>query len=241
MPSPTTALTIIEDALGLTNAVGQDQTLTADEVSDCLRVFNDVLEEGSTQNLFPWGQSNQTFNTVANQATYTIGPSGDWNTVRPEYIFEPAYATVQTTTFPFINVTQKQYNLIAYKAQPGGGTDIGQCYLWVNEFPLGKITLWPVPNTVYPITFSIGRVLTQISSASTTLSFPQGYAKAFKYKLGVELAPLFGKKVERDYPNILAIQKQTWGDVKRANKQPVMMAYDVALQTRQWNNWQVWP
>ena len=241
MPSPTTALTLIEDALGLTNAVGQDQTLTNDEVSDCLRVFNDVLEDWSTQRLAVFGQANQTFNTVANQATYTIGSGGNWNTVRPERISEPAYATVQSVTFPFINVTQAEYNLIAYKAQPGGGTDYGQCYLYVNEYPLGLITLWPVPNAVYPITFSIDRILSQVTNAATSISFPQGYAKAFKYTMGVELAPLFGKNVARDYPEVMRIQAQTLGNIKRANKQPQVMEYDIALRSDRYYNWRSWP
>lgn len=229
MPSPTTALTLIEDALGLTNSVGTDQTLTNDEVSDCLRVFNDVLENWSTQSLAVYGQANQTFNTVANQATYTIGVSGNWSTVRPVRINEPAYATVSSITFPYYSITQAEYNLIAYKTQPGGGTDDSQVYLYVNEYPLGLLTFWPVPNAIIPITLSIDRVLTQVTNAATSISFPPGYAKAFKYTMGVELAPLFGKKVARDYPDVVAIQKQTLGDIKRANNKPAILSYDTAL------------
>ncbi len=228
MPSPTTALTLIEDALGLTNAVGQDQTLTNDEVSDCLRVFNDVLENWSIQKLAIYGQANQTFNTVAAQATYTIGVGGNWNTVRPVRINEPSYATVSGVTFPYFAINQAEYNLIGYKSQAGGGTDPDQCYLYVNDDPLGLITLWPVPNAIIPITWSIDRVLTAVASAATTISFPPGYAKAFKYTMGVELGPLFGKKMA-NYPDVVAIQKQTFGDLKRANQVPQVLQYDTAL------------
>jgi hypothetical protein len=231
MPSPTTALQIIEDALGLTNAVGADQTLTNDETSDCLRVFNDVLEEGSTQSMFVYGQANQSFNTVAGTATYTIGTGGTWNTVRPERINEPAYATISGVTFPYFSITQAQYNLISLKTQAGGGTDINQCYLYVNEFPLGLITLWPVPNAIFAITWSINRILTAITTAAASISFPPGYAKAFKYKLGVELAPLFGKKMA-EYPDVAAIQKETWGGIKRSNSRPAILNYDIALLNR---------
>lgn len=228
MPSPTTALTLIEDALGLTNAVGADQTLTADEVSDCLRVFNDVLEDWSTQQLAVYGQADQTFNTVANQASYTIGTGGNWATTRPVRIHEPAYATVSGVTFPYVSVNQQQYDMIALKTQAGGGTDDAQVYLYVNSYPLGSVTLWPVPNAVIPITFAIDRVLAQVTNAATSISFPPGYAKAFKYTMGVELAPLFGKKITQ-YPDVLAIQKQTFANIKRANQKPVLLGYDVAL------------
>src|SRR4051812_40459978 len=86
-----TALQLIRDALGLTNAVGVDQTLTADETSDCLRVLNDLIEDWSTQNLAVYGLGDQTFNTIANQATYTVGAGADWVTNRPVRINEPAY------------------------------------------------------------------------------------------------------------------------------------------------------
>lgn len=228
MPSPTTALTLIESALGLTNSVGVDQTLTADEVSDCLAVFNDILEEWSTEGLVVYGQADQTFNTIANQAVYTIGTGGNWNTVRPVRINEPAYSTVQGMTFPYVNVNQQQYDLIGYKAQTGGGTDGGQCYLYVNEFPLGLVTLWPIPASIFPITFSIDRILAAVTNAATTISFPPGYAKGFKYELGCELPSVFGKKL-KNYPEIAAKRDRVVGKLKRANSQPVVLGYDAAL------------
>lgn len=228
MPSPTTAQTLIEDALGLTNCVGTDQTLTADEVSDCLRVFNDVLEDWSTQKLAVYGQADQTFNTVANQATYTIGTGGNWSTVRPVRINEPAYATVSGVTFPYVSINQQDYDLISYKTQAGGGTDTPQYYLYVNEYPLGLITLWPVPNAVIPITWSIDRILTAVASAATSISFPPGYAKAFKYELGCELPSVFGKKIS-NFPDIIATRNKIVGSIKRANQVPAVLQYDISL------------
>ena len=225
MPSPTTALQIIEDALGLTNAVGVDQTLTADEVSDSLRVFNDLVEDWSTQNLAVFGQANQTFNTIANQAIYIIGTGGDWNTTRPERINDPAYSVINGVSFPCVSMTQEQYNVITVKGQT---QDWPERYLYVNAHPLGLVTLWPTPSAVTPVTFSIDRVLTQIASAGASISFPQGYAKAFKYALGVELAPLFGKKIA-NYPEVMKTATESFANIKRANKKLRVMSYDSAL------------
>src|SRR5436190_12327085 len=135
-----TALQLILDALALTNSVGADQTLTADETADALRALNDLIEDWSTQNLAVYGLGDQTFSTVAGQATYTVGVGGDWNTNRPVRINEPAYATVDSITFPYSNITQRDYDRISYKDQPGGGTDSAQYYLYVNEYPLGLVT-----------------------------------------------------------------------------------------------------
>lgn len=233
MPSPTTALQVITDALYLVRAIGVDQTLTNQETSDCLRKLNDLIESWSTQKLQVYGLSNQTFNTVAGQATYTIGTGGDWDTDWPPIISEPAYATVLQVTYPYVSITQEQYNLIFVKGQTGFGTDQVQYYLYVNEFPLGKITLWPVPAAIFPITFSISRTLSQVATAATVMNFPPGYINAFVYQLAPMLAPLFGRPVPED---VRRDGEKYFADVKRLNRRPVVMNYDVAL-TNNWNNW----
>lgn len=242
MPSPTTGLQVIQDALGLTNAVGVDQTLTALETSDCLRAFNDLLEMWSTQNLAVFSSATQTFNTVANQATYTIGVGGNWNTTRPVRIADTAYYTVQNITFPVAQVDQEQYDLIPYKTQPGGGTDINQYFLYVNDYPLGLVTLWPVPNAILPITLNIDRVLTQLTSAGGAISFPPGYIDAFVNNLAVKLGPKFGKKM-KDFPDVVLDARTSLANIKRANKVQRVMQYDPAIlgDNTGYGNWQSWP
>lgn len=224
--NPRTALMVIEDALGLTNSVGVDQTLTADEITDCLRKLNDLLDLWSTQSLAVYGKANQSFNTVANQASYTIGPAGDWNTDRPVRINEPVYATVSSITYPYASINQQQYNAIAYKSQTGGGTDLDQFVLYVNDNPLGRITLWPVPDSVFPLTFSIDLLLTSATTAATVMAFPPGYFHAFTHSLAPLLAPMFGKQASQDVKDEA---KRSFGNIKRANQKPTLLQYDVAL------------
>lgn len=223
MPSPTTAGALIRQALGLTNAVGVDQTLTSDELADCLSCLNDIYEDLSNQNLGVWSTANQTFNTVAGQATYTIGTGGNWNTVRPVRINDPAYCTYGGVDFPMHAWDQREYNLVGLKTQQ---QPIVQRYLFVNEFPLSFITLWPVPAQVVPVTFSMDNVLTNIASAATTISFPPGYGKLYKYKLGVELAPLFGRVASRDVKQIAV---ETLAHIKRVNKETPRARFDGSL------------
>lgn len=219
MPSPTTALQIIRGALNLTNAVGTDQTLTADETSDCLDVFNDLIEMFNTSNLAVYGSSNQTFSTIAAQATYTIGAGGDWNTVRPVRINDPGYTLIQSTSYPVYSMTQAEYNEIPVKTQQ---QPFAYRYLFINSFPLGRITLWPVPSQVASITFTIDHQLTAISDAATSISFPPGYANVFRYKLAVMLAPLFGKTAK---PEVQKEAKDSYAAICRANKTLTMMDY----------------
>jgi hypothetical protein len=221
----TTALQLWRDALGLTNAVGVDQTLTAAETEDCLRVLNQLIDSWSTQNLAVFGQANQSFNTVVGQAVYTIGAGANWDTVRPVRIHDQAYSTYQGVSFPCVKITQEEYNGIPLKTQQQEFPDY---FLYVNEFPLGLVTLYPVPSAIVPVTFTIDRVMDGVLSAATVLSFPPGYLRAFRYALAVELAPWFGKKIT-DYPEIVNLAATTFANIKRTNKKPRVMKVDPAF------------
>lgn len=222
MASPTTALQLIEDGLALTNSVGADQTLTADEVALGLRAFNDVLEAWSIDDLAVYATQNITINTAVGQTTYTIGTGGNWNVQRPVFIREPSYIVYQNVSFYIKEMTQEQYNGIALKTQQ---SIIPEWFLYENTFPLGLVTLWPVPSQILPITFSVGNILSAVASAGTTISFPPGYAKGFLYNLAVELAPYFGKQITK-YPDIIKTYKDTMGLIKRANLTPAILKFD---------------
>lgn len=210
----TTAIELFREALSLTNSVGQDQQLTAQEAQDCLSIANDRLEEWSTQSLAIYGLDNQTFSLIPSQGQYTIGPGGDWNTVRPIRINEPAYTVINGVSFPCVNIPLDQYNLISVKGQQ---QQFPFYYVFLNENPLAIIKLWPVPSTVLPITFSIDRVLTSLASLTTVLSFPPGYKQALKYQLAVDFAPMFGRNLA-DYPTVVETAKTAFGNIKRANQ-----------------------
>lgn len=216
-----TALALLEDALSLTNAVGVDQTLTADEAADGLRAFNRLLDEWSTQNLAVFGQANQTFNTVASQGTYTIGVGGNWVTARPIRI-NGGYSTVNGSSYQMTSMTQGEYNAIPVKTQT---QEFPDRYLYVNENPLGLITLWPIPSAITPITWSIDRVLTQLATLTTTLVFPPGYESAFVPALAMKLAPMFGKRIA-EFPDIVADAAKALGNIKRGNKKVYLMRCD---------------
>ena len=209
-----TALDLFREALALTNSVGSDQVLTDQEAEDCLSILNDVIEDWSTQSLAVYGIANQTFNTSNGAASYTIGTTGVWVTSRPIRIDQPAYSVINGASFPCVPMTQGEYNLITVKTQPNA---YPYRYLFVNDYPLGIITLWPVPNAITPITFSIERQLTQVAALTTVLSFPPGYKKALKYALAVEGCSIFGGKIN-EFPEVISTANKSLANIKRANQ-----------------------
>jgi hypothetical protein len=223
MPSGITAGDLVENSLRLIGVIATGETMTADELNDGLSALNDLLEIWSTQNLAVYGSADVTFNTVASTATYTIGPTGVWVTDRPVRINDSPYCTVNGISFPITLQGQPDYDLIAYKNQPG---QIIEYMLYVNDSPNGRITLWPVPNAIVPITMSIDRVLTQVASTATVMTFPPGYLLAMRYALGILLAPDYGRAIP---PEIQGVAQSSFAAIKRANKIRKTASYDAAL------------
>lgn len=222
MPSPIIVLDLIKSSLRLARVLAAGETPNADEANDSLLVLNDMLEDWSTERLAVWGAANETFTTVGGQATYTIGPSGNFNTARPVRIAD-AYCTFGGVDFHIDMVNQEQYNLIAIKSmqQP-----IVEQMLYVNDFPLGRITLWPVPTAAIPLVLSTDRVLTSPVTLATSLSGPPGYLKALRYSLAVELAAEFGMEAPA---TVLGIALDSKRNYKAANQTPVVARCDDAL------------
>lgn len=225
MPSPTTAIDLITRSMKLAKILAVGETPTADEAEDALATLNDILENWDTESLSLWSTSNFTAPTVAGQATYTIGPGGDFNTTRPADI-SGAFVTLSGVDFPVGVVGQLEFNLIAQKAlqQP-----LPQKLVYLNDHPLGLITLWPVPSQQVNLTLTFDRLLTQIPDTATAINYPPGAAKALRYTLALELAIEYGVSVD---PGLVALAADAKGDYKSSNRQPVKARYDAALVSR---------
>lgn len=206
-----TALQVIEDAFRKATITAVGDTLTAEECNDALRALNDILENLSLERQSVYARSTQQFTATAGQATYSIGPGGLWNTTRPVSIDDVGYARLLGVDYALHAIDQGSYNLLVLKTQPG----VPSRFLYVNDAPLGTVTLWPVPDQTYTIGLQIDRVLTSISDLQTVLAFPPGYELALKCLLAEVLAPEYGVAL----PAAVADQAQRFkADIKRNNR-----------------------
>ena len=230
MPSPTTAIDLITRAMKLAKVISSGETPTAEESNDALAMLNDILENWSTESLSVWASVNDVVATVGGQATYTVGPAGNFNINRPQRV-DGAYITLQGVDFPLQPIGQLEFNAISLKAQQ---SEIPEFLLYVADFPLGRITLWPVPSQALPLTLSTPRLLTQIPALATAINYPPGAVKALLYSLAIELATAFGAP---QGAAMLALAADSKADYKRANKVPIRSYCDAALLGGGTINW----
>jgi hypothetical protein len=221
MPSPTTVIAVITAAMRHIGAIATGETPTAEEAQDGLEAFNNVLETLSLQGMAVYNSDYDQFTTVPAQSSYTIGIGGDFNTDRPVSIISDGFIRVSGIDYPISTWTLSEYGAAALKSQP---EQIVQRLAYVNDFPLGKVLLWPTPTTAVPIFLNIARVLTNASSVSQAISYPPGYGLLLEYSVGTLLQTQYGAPVD-----VSQLAMKTLALVKRANRQSPRASFDDSL------------
>jgi hypothetical protein len=87
--------------------------------------------------------------------------------------------------------------------------------MWVNmTYPNIEMYVYPVPTKVLEFHIVSVQELTQPATLATTLSFPPGYLRAFRYNLACEMAPEFGVEPP---PTVGRIAMTSKRNLKRIN------------------------
>ena len=218
-----TALQLITSSMRLIGAVASGETPTADEQTDALQVLNDMLDACNTDQLAIFTNYDVTFNTVAAQQSYTIGPAaGDITATRPVGI-EYAYSIDGGLTNPIMIVNEQQWADLQQKTYTEATP---RAIRYRAEYPLGTINVWPVPAAVTPITLSVNSQFSALATTAASIAYPPGYGKWLRYQLAVELGPEFKVAVSDDIRRIAA---DTLADIKGINRQQPVSVFDPAL------------
>jgi hypothetical protein len=98
-------------------------------------------------------------------------------------------------------------------------------------FPLGTLYVYPSPGANYTAHLFTDLILSQFSSVTSPYSLPQGYTRALKKLLALELAPVYGKT---PHPHLVLQAREAKELLKSLNDSPVVtLKYDSAISRSQ--------
>ena len=220
----------INAALRLLGVLAEGETPSAETSQDALTALNQMIDSWSVERLSVFNTVDQTFTWPASTISRTLGPSGVFVGVRPVMLDDSTYfrdaSTGVSYGIKFIN--QQQYDAIAVKTVTATYPQV----MWVNmDMPDITMTIYPVPLRDLEFHFISAQVLTQPATLTTSLSFPPGYLRAFKYNLACELAPEFGVEPS---PTVQRIAMTSKRNLKRINNPDDLMSMPYSLvSTRQ--------
>lgn len=161
------------------------------ELTDGLFVLNAMLDSWSIDELNGYCTLTQSFTFGAAQESYTIGPGGDFDTIRPVKIIDAKYIVMtspdQPLHEPLAIINSQQYEAIAL---PLTASTIPQRLYYNPSYTLGVIRLWPVVvNTSDKLLISSWQPISGgITDEEAIFSVPPGYLDAVRYQLAIRLA-----------------------------------------------------
>lgn len=229
----TTAVDLIERAMRLLGVYAVGETISADEAQTGLVALNSLVDGLANTNLLIYVKSLDQITLVANQASYSIGPTGtDLVTTRPVEVMQSSNVTYQGVTYPLTKWTLQDYNTISIKTIAGTP---GVLYPEMS-YPDMTVYLWPAPG-VAGMTLNLwsNKALSSFPALTTTVSLPPGWEKMLTFLLAEDLAAEF------QVPVPAAVLKQASmirKNIKRTNKQVPLMAMPYGIPAN--NTWVDW-
>lgn len=232
----TTAAALISTTFQLLGVYQPGEVVSADDSSTAFDMLNGMMESWGLQTLTIPVQSREVFDLVAWKGgpsnPYTIGPGGDFDTARPQWINGCGMilgGNAPSATVELVRdlLTNDEYQAIAIKDQPNSYfTGLYYNATW----PLGTIYLWPVPNVnTNKLTLYRLAQLANFVSLTAAYDLPPAYGLAIPPNLAVLLAPMWPAGLT---PALEQMARTTLATVKRANLIMTDVACDYPTATR---------
>lgn len=229
----TTAYDQIVAALRLIGQLAEGETPSADTANDALNAMNQMIDSWNTERLAVFSTQDQVFTWPAGTRNQTLGPTGDFVGNRPVQLDDATYFRDASTNvsygIKFIN--QQMYDGIAVKTVTSTYPQV----MFTNmTFPDIEMYVYPVPMRDLEFHFISVEELSQPATLATSLTFPPGYLRAFKYNLACEIANEFGVEPPMTVQRIAMYSKR---NLKRINNPDDVMAmpYGIVAKRQRFN------
>jgi hypothetical protein len=221
----TTAADQINGALRLIGMLAEGETPSAATAQDSLNALNQMIDSWSTERLSTFSTQDQIFTWPVNTIHRTLGPTGNFVGNRPVLLDDSTYFIDPSNgiSFGIKIINQQQYDGIAVKTVTSTYPQV----MWINmDYPNIDMYLYPVPTKALLWHFVSVTELIEPASLSTTLAFPPGYLRAFKYNLACEIANEFGVEPP---PNVARIAMTSKRNIKRINNPDDIMSLPYSI------------
>lgn len=219
---------ILQDALIEVGVLSPTGSMEAEDAQFALRTLNRMIQQWNNQELMVYTMDRQTFNLVAGQQSYTMGPGGNFNVPRPVKI-EMASVLINTASpqpleIPLDILTDAQWRDVVLKQTPS----LFPLKMWATgNVPLNTLWFWPVPqdSSVDLILYTWGQT-SNFANLNTDVVFPPGYEEALVTNLAVWLCSSYGREVPNSLGTRASMSKSV---LESINIEPLDIQVDGCL------------
>jgi len=221
----TTAQDQINGALRLIGQLAEGEIASLETYQDSLTAMNQMIDSWSVERLAVYATQDQVFTWAPGVIHNTLGPTGTFVGNRPVQLDDSTYFRDPTNgiSFGIKIINQQQYDGIAVKTVTSTYPQV----MWINmDFDHIDMYVYPVPTKALEWHFISVTELAQPALLSTSLLFPPGYMRAFKYNLACEIAAEFGVEPPPSVARIAMVSKR---NLKRINNPQDIMSLPYSI------------
>lgn len=223
----------INAALRLIGQLAEGETPSADTSQDALAAMQQMIDSWNTEELSIFSTQDQVFTWPSSTRSRTLGPTGDFVGNRPVQMDDATYFRDPSTnvSYGIKFVNQQQYDGIAVKTVTSTYPQI----MFTNmTFPDIEMVVYPVPLRDLEFHFISFEELNNPATLATTLAFPPGYLRAFKYNLACEIAAEFGVEPPPTVQRIAIVSKRNIKSMNNPND-VMAMPYGIVAKRQRYN------
>ncbi len=217
-----TAQTIINRSLRLLRQIAAGVSPTADETADALVALNAMLDSWRNERLMVYSIQDETLNLVSNQRTYTIGPAGNLNTVRPVRI-EAAYIVSNNQSYDVRIVNEEEYAALPSKLTTSTWPD--RVY-YQPSMATGTLYCYPVPSQVSALHLLTWTTFTAFATAGDTVTLPPGFEDALAFNLAIRISSEYEGQPDGC---VIQLARETKDAIKNINSRALRMYTELPL------------
>lgn len=171
--------------------------------------------------------STNALSTVSTPETFTFTTPGNFAIARPLRVTR-AFTRITSpgTTgldYPIdVDETGDKYAAIGLKGIPGPWPIL----LYYNPtFPIGNLYCYPNPQLGGELHLWTDQIFTDFTNPTQSINLPQGYARAIKKNLALELVPEYGKIGATRLALLTAQARDSIDKIKKLNSTPAVQAF----------------
>lgn len=181
----TPVLELIRAALNVNNILIDGEDPSADDAKATLFQLNSMLDSWNADNLIRFTERNDIFTLVPGQATYTVGPTGNFVMPRPTQIESAQVRISDSVEYSMEVVSNEVYNSITIKSITNS---VQRVIMYRPEYPNGVVSFYPTPSAANPVRITTKAPFTNLSTMTEIVDLPPGYQEAIIYNLALRVA-----------------------------------------------------
>lgn len=182
---------LIDSALRSIGVLAAGEEAKPDELSDAIQYCKAMLDSWSNDSLMVPAYTREEF-TLTSARSYTIGPGGDFDTVRPLHL-----RNMRVRDQGGLETVVTISSLEQWASEPLKDSErYAPSYAYYeNTYPLGTIQLSSFTTPGDKLLLISAKPIEELPALTGDVTYPPGYDRAIRLGLAIELAPEYGKEV----------------------------------------------